>query len=112
VQAPFKDTGGWDTGDIHADDLGADFGFNAYKSPTTSFRFFVRHRPETLGGAIARLSQSGTSLATGPTFTAGTGTGSPGDGASVTRQPASTGWPLPSNYFNEDTGSHRSRSCC
>lgn len=51
-----KDTGGYDIGDIHADDLGVEFGSSLVKSPTTHVGLFLRHPDETQVDALIRLN--------------------------------------------------------
>jgi hypothetical protein len=122
-------SGGYDMGDVHADDLGAEFGGNLLPSPTTSVRFFVRHPGETLGGAIQRLAGHGIGLRVpgdrrpGVLLPTGAGRG-PGSGGRPTRgdssgrlaparnrqkvdpqaPPPSTGIDPPSRYFDANAG--------
>jgi hypothetical protein len=112
VKALFKDTGGYDVGDVHADDLGADFGFNARLAPTSSIRFFVRHPNETLGGAIVRLS-NGVVLRSADYLPSAAGAANNSERGGRTSEsaapydpqaePKSTGFPLPSDYYDSDT---------
>ena len=93
-KAHFNYGTGYSDGDVHADDLGADFGFNLLHSPTTSIRFFVRYPNETLGGAIGRLAGSGTAVA------------APNVRHDAQAAPKSTGAPLPSGWLDSAKGGY------